>query len=438
MAMPLFSVIIATYHWPAALALAIRSVLAQTCPDFELLVVGDGCTDETVAVVRGFGDPRIRWFNLPENTGSQWRPNNVGLEESRGEYVAYLGHDDLWHPEHLLVAADLIAAARPAAIAAGTVLHGPGGTAIRALSGFFAGGRYSPTQVIVPSGLLHRRDVVAAVGPWRDHRELREPVDVEFVRRLARTVGDVAPTRRLTVFKWPSAWRRDSYRIRDVSAQAAAVAQLTGDRLGREAFVQRELHELLQSAVDGTFFPTEITDERLSAEPGGWILPLLAVRGLRHRPVTARLGELTAPLRVTPPFSEAAFEWHGPEDSPSGRFAWSGPGRESGIEIPVQLDTPAEIVIAGMGTLEPEAWESIVVTVGGRSVPLSRSLEGPLRMLRGRLAPADQPDPGRPLVVTLSVPAVARPYDRGINEDRRWLGAAVNYVELRPAVETTT
>ena len=436
--MSLFSVVIATFQWPAALSLAIRSVLAQACTDFELIVVGDGCTDETADVVRGFADPRIRWFNLPENTGSQWGPNNVGLEEARGDYIAYLGQDDLWHPEHLRVAADLVAARRPPAIAAGTVLHGPSGTGVRALSGFCAGGRYSPNQVVVPSGLLHRRDAIAAAGPWRDHRTLREPVDVEFVQRLARTVGDILPTERLTVFKWPSAWRRDSYRTRDVSAQAAALAQLSGTAVECEAFVQREWHEVLRSAVDGTFFPTELTPDSISAEPGGWILPLLAARGLRPRPVATRASSLPAPLLVTPPFSEVAFEWHGPEDSAGGRFAWTGPGRESGIDIPLHLDCPVDFVIAGMGTLVPEAWDSIAVSAGGRSIPVSRTSDGPLLLLRGRLVPSDQPDPARPPVVTVSVPAVARPCDRGVGPDRRWLGAAVTFLELRPATGPTT
>ena len=98
---PMVSVIIATFNWRAALRLAIRSALGQTLQAFEILVVGDACTDDSEAVVEAFGDPRIRWLNLAENAGSQYGPNNAGLNAARGEWIAYLGHDDIWAPRHI-------------------------------------------------------------------------------------------------------------------------------------------------------------------------------------------------------------------------------------------------------------------------------------------------------------------------------------------------
>ena len=86
------TVIIPTYNWAPVLPYSIGSVLDQTLTDFELLVVGDGCTDESEGVVRDIArqDSRVRWINLPENTRSQSKPNNEGNRQARGEFVAYL------------------------------------------------------------------------------------------------------------------------------------------------------------------------------------------------------------------------------------------------------------------------------------------------------------------------------------------------------------
>jgi glycosyltransferase involved in cell wall biosynthesis len=75
---PAASIVIATYNRPQVLRYAIRSVLQSTFEDWELIVVGDGCTDGTEALARSFGDARISWHSLPENSGNQAAPNNAG------------------------------------------------------------------------------------------------------------------------------------------------------------------------------------------------------------------------------------------------------------------------------------------------------------------------------------------------------------------------
>ena len=98
---PAVTVVVPTYNWSAALRCALRSVLLQTMQDFEVLVVGDGCTDDSAAVVAGFRDPRLRWHDLGRNHGSQWAANNYGIANAAADWVAYLGHDDVWYPTHL-------------------------------------------------------------------------------------------------------------------------------------------------------------------------------------------------------------------------------------------------------------------------------------------------------------------------------------------------
>ncbi len=100
--MSLVSVIIPAYNGEKFIPQSIGSVLAQTHTDWELIVVDDGSTDGTRAVVEGFckKDPRIKYF-YEENSGGPARPKNLGMKHAVGEYIAYLDQDDEWLPEKL-------------------------------------------------------------------------------------------------------------------------------------------------------------------------------------------------------------------------------------------------------------------------------------------------------------------------------------------------
>lgn len=95
---PLVSAVIPVYNGAAFIGDAIRSVLAQTYPHVECIVVDDGSTDDTAAVARGFGD-RIRY--LYKANGGVSSARNAGIAAALGEYVAFLDADDLWKPEML-------------------------------------------------------------------------------------------------------------------------------------------------------------------------------------------------------------------------------------------------------------------------------------------------------------------------------------------------
>ena len=98
---PLVSIITATHNRSNVLAYTLESVQRSTVADWEHLVIGDACTDDTALVTAGLGDARVRFHNLAENFGEQSGPNNAGFALSRGSYIAYLNHDDLWFPDHL-------------------------------------------------------------------------------------------------------------------------------------------------------------------------------------------------------------------------------------------------------------------------------------------------------------------------------------------------
>lgn len=98
---PLITVIIATYHRPEALSAAIQSVRMQTEGRWQLLVIGDYCTDATESTVRSFDDPRIHFVNLPSRCMEQALPNSIGMLLAESPYIALLNHDDMWLPDHL-------------------------------------------------------------------------------------------------------------------------------------------------------------------------------------------------------------------------------------------------------------------------------------------------------------------------------------------------
>jgi glycosyltransferase involved in cell wall biosynthesis len=97
----LISVIIATYNRSNVLRFAIETVIKQTHQNWELIIIGDCCTDDTKEVIESFRNEKIKFINLEKNIGEQSGPNNYGVSIANGSYIAYLNHDDLWFPNHL-------------------------------------------------------------------------------------------------------------------------------------------------------------------------------------------------------------------------------------------------------------------------------------------------------------------------------------------------
>ncbi|MFL6521249.1 MAG: glycosyltransferase family 2 protein [Chthoniobacterales bacterium] len=176
---PAISVVIATYNRSGVLAYAIESVLRQTFTDWELIVVGDACTDDTAEVVARYveADSRVRFINLARNWGEQSAPNNVGRAMARAPLIAYLSHDDFWLPDHLKACSEALAST-----GADLVL----GTAANVwfegdkiafdsmqvlLQGMGEGNRWSPSDldasVVAASCWLIRKDALDKVGGWR-------------------------------------------------------------------------------------------------------------------------------------------------------------------------------------------------------------------------------------------------------------------------------
>ena len=99
MAAPFFSIVVPTYNRADLILATVDSVLAQDFTAWELLIVDDGSTDDTAAVVAARPDPRLHY--LLKANAERGAARNYGLARARGEYVLFLDSDDLLHFNHL-------------------------------------------------------------------------------------------------------------------------------------------------------------------------------------------------------------------------------------------------------------------------------------------------------------------------------------------------
>jgi glycosyltransferase involved in cell wall biosynthesis len=98
---PLVSVVIPVFNSAGLVGQTLEALRLQTFQNFEALIVDDGSTDDTAAFVSQFcqADPRLRLVSRPHAGLSGTR--NAGMEQARGEFIAFLDHDDIWFPEKL-------------------------------------------------------------------------------------------------------------------------------------------------------------------------------------------------------------------------------------------------------------------------------------------------------------------------------------------------
>ena len=143
---PSVSVVIPTRNRPAWLQEAVESVLAQTMPDLEIIIVLNNATVEAVEMAKRLGaDRRVRVIELPAVTVPAAR--NSGMAEARGEWIAFLDDDDIWLPQKLEIQ---LAAARSA-------------RAVILTCNFV---QFNDRGDIVPSGLTPRPPVLALPKRW--------------------------------------------------------------------------------------------------------------------------------------------------------------------------------------------------------------------------------------------------------------------------------
>jgi len=420
---PQVSIVTATYNWSNVLRCAIESALLQTFDDFEMLVVGDGCTDDSADVVASFRDPRLRWSNLAVNSGSQAAPNNHGAVLARGEFIAYLGHDDLWYPTHLETVLRIARQAQADVVHSVAVMYGPPSSGVLSTTGIFASGEFGRREHGVPSAMLIRRALLARIGGWGNPGDLTYPADVEFEQRALAAGARFAATNELTVFKFNAAWRRDTYRTRPDCEQRAMLERI---RSGID-FRAAELIEVIRSYVAGKAITIEI---------GGPTEPGESARRIARLKDAAKDGQpvrsLEAPARFTMDDQTEGFEFHGLERGAAfGTLRWTGPATQSNLCFPISRSSTLRLRMAIFCHVQNDPARDIWFCCDG--VRLESALE---ETATGQWLMTAMVPPGEaqePLRLVLHTARTIRPFDLDFNNpDRRWLGVAVNWIEFSP------
>jgi glycosyltransferase involved in cell wall biosynthesis len=191
---PTVSVIIPTMTRVDFLARAIKSALAQTYEDIEIVVVIDGPSPEVASLVSSHPDPRVRLVQLEQHRGVA-AARNSGLEAASGRYIALLDDDDIWLPEKLAkqvplldAGADVVHSLVYVTDGAGNIYQGPTQRGFRLFREVAAAGypyvwllRRSSYQI---GTFVIRRSCLDAVGGF--DTELSAMEDLDLVHRLSR------------------------------------------------------------------------------------------------------------------------------------------------------------------------------------------------------------------------------------------------------------
>ncbi len=236
MNIPLISIITATYNRSNVLRYAIECVRQQTLTDWELIVVSDASTDDTADVVDSFGDSRIRFVELERNHGEQSGPNNIGLGLARGQFVAFVNHDDLWMPNHLEASyACLMETGADLVFGVGVLIKSATNIG---LVGQLPPEGFKPINFIPASGWLLRRELISTVGHWRSYRESWLIPSLDWLMRAYRLNVRFASSNQITWIGITSLVRQNAYKLRLADEQQTLFRQMHYNDRFQEQFLQ--------------------------------------------------------------------------------------------------------------------------------------------------------------------------------------------------------
>ncbi|MEO7634184.1 MAG: glycosyltransferase family 2 protein [Sphingomicrobium sp.] len=204
--MPRISVILPVHNRERCVAAAIDSVLAQNFADFELVVVDDGSSDSSAAVVAGFADPRVRLIRLARNGGGN-AARNAGIRAARAPLIAFLDSDDAFLPDKLsAVVAEFERRPELDVLVDSYVVQYPDGRPEQqrrnpAIEGAaFVEALFERRLWKATPAISARTAAVVRAGLFDE--ELRRRQDFEFLARAARVAHCAASDRSLWIKRW--------------------------------------------------------------------------------------------------------------------------------------------------------------------------------------------------------------------------------------------
>lgn len=259
--LPLVSIVVPVFNAALTIERCLRSIEAQSYPNWEAIVVDDASTDGGAERVAARNHPRLRLIRLPVNCGPS-RARNLGIAAAKGELVAFLDADDEWLPEKLdrqvaVFAADPRLALVICDLGVTTVAGGEGRSVYARqapVSGTEAWKTLLASSFIATSAVLTRRDLLERLGGFAPDLAVGEDQDL-FIR-LARAGGLHALPERLAVYHWmPHSYstglarRQSSDVLRMVRRHLAELGSLLSPR-ERRRILGRRYERLGRNLID--------------------------------------------------------------------------------------------------------------------------------------------------------------------------------------------
>lgn len=186
---PRVSVVMPTYDQAQYLREAIDSVVAQSVDDWELIVVNNYSDDDTVDVVNSYHDARITLINY-RNHGIIGAARNRGIERARGEWVAFLDSDDVWHAKKLEKCLQAVEGSRTDLVGHGMVFVRNGTRLRKHGSGPLSRLRFKRLllgiNALTPSAVMVRKRCLMDVGCFSEREDFVTAEDYDLWLKLAK------------------------------------------------------------------------------------------------------------------------------------------------------------------------------------------------------------------------------------------------------------